>query len=141
MIQLTSRRHIPTIGGMKEHPKQASQVVSELLGPFDMQLKRGQLAYERYLANGKKFLYTKILKETNGELRQLLLSKGYLLPEELQQKALDLIEHLDVWHVLWDDLQERNRPGLYDEFVFENDVNFPKKSVAAIVEFYHQVNG
>ena len=126
---------------MKMHPEQASQIVTELLGPFDMQLRRGQKAYERYFANGKKFLYTKILKETNSELRQLLLSKGYLLPEELQQKALDLVEHLDVWHVLWDDLQERNRPGLDDEFVFENDVNFPQESVAALVEYYHRLKG
>jgi hypothetical protein len=124
---------------MKAHPEKSAQIVSELLGPFDMQLKRGQRAYDRYFSSGKKFLYTKILKETNGELRRLLLTKGHLLPKELRQKAIDLVEHLDVWHVLWDDLQERNRPGLDDEFVFENDVNFPKTSVDALVDFYHSL--
>ena len=106
------------------------------LGPLMILLKRGNATYQSYLANGKTFLYAKILKDNNERIRTLILEKSHLLPLEYQDYAIDLVAHIDVWHALWMDLSDRRSYQLTDEFVFENKVRFPAASVEALSELY-----
>lgn len=108
----------------------------ELLGSLTMHLKRGQVAYDRYIAGGKKYLHAKILKDNNERIRDLIMTRGHCLPTEQQAHAIDLVTHIDVWHVLWEDLNSRKVHGLDDEFAFENGTTFPRESVASLVTYY-----
>ena len=113
-------------------------IIHDLLGPLDTLLKRGEVAYNNYMHNEKVFLYAKIIKENNMRIRELILKKCYLLPPEQQSNAFDLITHIDIWSVLWDDLSDR-KYSLQDVFTFENSVSFPEKSVESLLEYYQEL--
>lgn len=122
-------------------PEQSRQLLDELLGPLHMHFLAARLAYGDYLANGRTFLFARSLRRVNGAARELLLHKGYLLPEALQSHAAALIRHYDVWMSLWDDLAEEARPAPGDPFVFENRITYPKDSEARLREMYEQLRG
>jgi hypothetical protein len=110
------------------------------LGMLDTLLKRGQVIYAKYISDGKKFLYAKILKDNNEKIRELILAHTYLLPVEQQSNAIDLLIHIDVWIVLWNDLYNKDKFFyLYEEFSFENTVNFPKDSVNSLCYYYENI--
>lgn len=110
--------------------------VVDFLGPLSTLLKRGDMAYKGYMANGKTFLYAKVLKDNNERIRELILEKSHLLPIDYQPCAIDLAAHIDIWHVLWENLDKKKAHALTDEFVFENSATFPRESVATLVELY-----
>ena len=116
--------------------KENTDIALEILGPLDTLLKRGKIAYKNYISNGKYLLYAKIIKNNNEQIRELILKKSHLLPFEHQSNAIDLVTHIDIWHVLWEDLYERKKYNLDDEFVFENNATFPKESVASLCALY-----
>ncbi len=109
------------------------------LGEVKTQLDRSQLAYKSYINDGKKFLYAKILKSSNDEIRDLLLKKTYLLPNDQSKNAVALIHHIDVWSSLWDDAYTSLKPSIKSVFVFDNQVNFPAKEVESLFEYYDKI--
>jgi hypothetical protein len=109
------------------------------LGEVKTQLDRSHLAYKSYINDGKKFLYAKILKSSNDEIRNLLLRKTYLLPNDQAKNAVALIHHIDVWSTLWDDAYISLKPSMKSVFVFDNQVNFPAKEVESLFEFYDKI--
>jgi hypothetical protein len=112
----------------------------ELLNSLNMHLNRGQVAYEHYIASGKKYLYAKILKDNNERIRQLIMTKGHYLPIEQQANAIDLVAHIDTWHALWEDLDRKKIHRLNDKFAFENVATFPKEAVASLVNYYSTIS-
>jgi hypothetical protein len=98
------------------------------LGQTYTNLKRSEISYNNYLNDKKKFIHAKILKECNEQIRKLLLENSFLLSDSLQQDALNLISHYDIWIEKWKDLESKMQPDLDDEFVFQNTVSFPKSS-------------
>lgn len=111
-------------------------LLDELLGPLHMHFRGARTAYEDYLANGRTFLWANSLKRINGAARALLLAKGYLLPDELQDDAAALLRHYDVWLTRWDDHAERTAPALDDPFDFENSVTFPRDAEERLERLY-----
>lgn len=109
------------------------------LGEVKTQLDRSQLTYESYIKDGRKFLYAKILKNSNDGVRDLLLSKTHLLPKDHAKNALALIHHIDVWSTLWDDAFMSLKPSMTSVFVFDNRVNFPAKEVEKLFEYYDKI--
>jgi hypothetical protein len=107
---------------------------SQLLGPLCMHFRRGEIAYQNFHADGRQFLFAKILRENNREIRSLILSKGYLLPLEQQQNAINLVAHLDVWLELWEHLAATKSHKPEDKFCFES-CKYPQDSVAKLKEF------
>jgi hypothetical protein len=119
-------------------PTQSPEVlVSNLAGPLSMHFQRGEAAYQHLVSDGSKFLITKILRDNNREIRGLILSKGYLLPLEQQQNAIDLVAHLDIWLERWEQLAATKIHQPEDSFSFES-CKYPKGSVAALAEFCRQ---
>ncbi|MFT5368031.1 MAG: hypothetical protein ACI8V2_002994 [Candidatus Latescibacterota bacterium] len=116
--------------------KKNTENIVELLGPLNTLLKRGEVAYKNYISNEKQFLYAKILKDNNERIRQLILEKSHLLPLDQQSNAIDLVTHIDIWHILWEDLNKRKTHNLDEAFSFENQATFPKESVASLYAFY-----
>jgi hypothetical protein len=119
----------------------AGALLDELLGPLHMHFRTARAAYQDYLANGRTFLWANSLKRINGAARALLLAKGYLLPDELQDDAAALVRHYDVWLTRWDDFAARIAPALDDPFDFENDVSFPRDAEKRLERLYQTVRG
>lgn len=114
----------------------AAALLSELLGPLHMHFLNARAAYQAYLEDGRSFLHACSLRRINVSARTLLLTKGYLLPEDLQPSATALIGHYDVWLTLWDELAERSRPAPDDPFVFENRFTYPREAEQALERLY-----
>jgi hypothetical protein len=109
--------------------------VAELLGPMSMQLDRTRGALERW---NKQNLYieAKIMKVGNETVRDLLLTKGHLIPPDLVVDANKLIEHYDVWLELYEKHRGGKEPDLKAEFVFAAPAGFgfPKEAEAHFKE-------
>ena len=108
----------------------------ELLGPLHMHFRAARAAYADYMANGKSFLFASSLRRINGGAHDLLLARGWLLPEALREDAVALVRHYDVWTSLWDDLAERTRPSFDEPFVFENSVTYPREAEARLERLF-----
>ena len=115
-------------------------VIEKLLGTLEFLLKRGDIAYKSYMSNGKIFLYAKIIKENNRSIKELLLENAYLLPPSQQLNAIDLVIHIDVWSIIWEDLDKKKSHSLNDEFCFKNNVNFPQKSIDSLLQYFATLN-
>jgi hypothetical protein len=109
-------------------------LISEILGPLSMHFKRGEAAYQNFHVDGRQFLFANILRDNNREIRSLILSKGYLLPLEQQQNAIDLVAHLDIWLALWEDLAATKIHRPDDKFSFES-CKYPQAAATALKEF------
>ncbi|MYM37620.1 hypothetical protein GTP38_25165 [Duganella sp. FT94W] len=111
------------------------------LGRLETLLDRNQVAYEAYLSKNRIFLYAEILKNSSDSISFLLLDNMHLLPAVHRINAMKLLHHLDVWGGIWESTYAEIKPGIYDEFSFENIVNFPSKEVADLRRFYRILQG
>jgi len=115
-----------------------SRLLDDLLGPLHMHFLVAAQAYADYLADGKSFLFAASLRRTNASARQLLLDRGWRLPDDAQADAAALIRHWDVWLTLWDNHAARLRPGPGDPFAFANEHVFPRESQARLEALYRR---
>ena len=120
---------------------ESERMLMEVLGPVHMQMKRAEAAYRSYLNDGRKFIYTLVLRDSNAAVKDILLERGYLLPTGLQEDALQLIEHLDIWLIKWHELRERANPALDDQFVFANENVYPKRAAQNLEAMYAAIAG
>ena len=100
------------------------QSVSELLGPLYMQFDRTKRAFSRWRTKNL-FLETKVIREGNLTIRDLLLTKGYLIPPELLDDAGKLVEHYDRWLEEFEKQRSSEQPDLDSTFVFVGPEGFP----------------
>lgn len=119
--------------------KTLAQQALEFTGEIHMQMKGSAAAYHNYLQGGKTYMHAHILRQYNARLRDMLLQKGYLLSEALQEDALALVDHYDVWMQKWDELERKLSPALSDEFVFPNEVTFPKTAAANLEKEFQRL--
>jgi hypothetical protein len=103
-------------------------------------LDRSESIYGSYMKSGKLFLYAKALKECNDEMLGCVVANAHLLPRDYRADALVLVNHLNVWTVLWDQAFERMRPGPSSVFSFANHVNFPQAEVARLLSYAEKFN-
>jgi hypothetical protein len=116
--------------------KEINEEKIKLTGELYMNLKRSETAYKEYLQGGKTYMFARILKIYNEKIRELLLEKGWLLSGSLQQDALLLISHYDIWLQKWNDLEKKLAPAPGDEFVFANEFIFPKEAANNLEKEY-----
>lgn len=109
--------------------------VAELLGPMSMELDRTKGALNRWTKQNL-YIEAKIMKVGNEKIRDLLLSKGHLIPADLIPDANKLIEHYDVWLELYEKSRGGKEPDLKAEFVFAatEGYSFPKEAEAHFKE-------
>ncbi len=107
---------------------------SQLLGPLSMHFRRGEVAYQNFHIDGRQFLFAKILRDNNREIRNLILAKGYLLPLDQQQNAIELVAHLDIWLELWETLAATRVHKPEDKFSFES-CKYPQNATNKLKEF------
>jgi hypothetical protein len=100
------------------------QAVTELLGPLVMQFDRTQRAFNRWTAKNL-YIETKIIREGNETVRNLLLSKGHLIPPDLLPDAGRLVEHYDRWLEEYKRVRGGTEPQLDTPFVFAGPEGYP----------------
>ena len=101
--------------------------------------KRSKIAYDNYLKDGKKYIYARVLKECNEQIRDILLENSFLLSGKLIGNALELIAHYDIWIEKWNDLERDTTPDLNDEFVFKNEFVFPKEAEKKLMSEFQKL--
>ena len=114
--------------------------LSELLGPAVMQLERTRRAFSRW--KGKNFyLEAKIVREGNLTVRDLLLSKGHLIPSNLMEPSARLVEHYDRWLEEFDVKREAESPANAEPFVFVGPLGFPfpRDAEQAIIQTFRML--
>jgi hypothetical protein len=110
------------------------------LGELSIEFQRSKITYKEYIDNGNKFIYARILKESNTNIRNNLLKNSFLLSEELQEDALALISHYDIWIEKWSDLYLKNTNlKLDDVFIFQNKHTFPKQSELNLLNKFKKI--
>ncbi|HEX8571640.1 MAG TPA: hypothetical protein VF759_02685 [Allosphingosinicella sp.] len=117
------------------------RLLDDLLGPLHMHFLVAARAYADYLAAGKSFLFASSLRRTNASARELLIGRGWRLPEDLQADAAALVRHYDAWLTLWDEHCARLRPGPGDPFVFANEITYPREAEARLEALYRRLSG
>jgi hypothetical protein len=108
--------------------------VLELAGALSLHFRRGEAAYQNFHADGRQFLFAKILRDNNHQIRSLILSQGYLLPFEQQQQAIELVAHLDIWLELWEHLAATKAHKPEDKFSFES-CKYPQAAATSLKEY------
>ncbi len=100
------------------------QSLAELLGPVNMQLRRTKLAFMRW-DELNLYLEMTIIAKGNETVRDLLLTKGHLIPPELMDCASRLIEHYDVWIEKFERERKTQKPDLETKFIFAGPDGYP----------------
>jgi len=113
--------------------------VSEFLGPVNMQLDRTGRAFGRWKEKNL-YIEMKVIKVGNEIIRDLLLTKGHLIPPELLEDAAKLIEHYDVWLEKFEKQRLSSEPDLESPFVFvgPDGYPFPDRSEARFREKFRE---
>jgi len=117
----------------------ALPLLADLLGPLHMHFAAARRAYRDYLDGGRTFLHARSLRRINASARSLLLARGWMLPDRLQEDAACLISHYDVWMSLWGDHRAALRPGPDDVFAFENRHSYPREAEARLEALYERL--
>jgi hypothetical protein len=115
------------------------RLLDDLLGPLHMHFLVAASAYADYLAAGKSFLFASSLRRTNASARELLLGRGWRLPQSHHADAAALLRHYDAWLTLWDEHAERLQPQAGDPFAFANDVTYPRDSEERLEALYRRL--
>lgn len=105
------------------------QSLASLLGPVVMQLDRTRRAFDRYTAHNT-FLESEILYKGNVAVRDLLLTNGHLIPDDLRGVSGQLIEHYDRWLEEYERVRGEGRHAPDEPFVFAGPQGYPFPSDA-----------
>jgi len=100
------------------------QALFELFGPLQMQFERTHNAFNRWT---KKNLYLegKVIRDGNETIRNLLLTKGHLIPPNLMKEACSLVEHYDAWLEKFDSIRGDRGTDSTEIFVFVGPEGYP----------------
>jgi len=108
------------------------QALAELFGPLVMNFDRTKAAFDRW---DRKNLYLEgqVVRQGNQTIRDILLSKGHLIPPQLVEHATRLVVHYDVWMEEFDRSRNSNETKVEKPFVFVGPAGypFPRESEAA----------
>jgi len=116
----------PSVASKLQVSPHERQIFSELLSPMILQLNRTSEAFRRWVSKNL-YLESKIIREGNLAIRDLLLAKASLIPSDLIQDAQKLITHYDRWLEEYDRIRgERGTEIREDEaFVFVGPLGYP----------------
>ena len=112
---------------------------TELLDSIITILNQSTLAYHNYLAGGKTFQHAQQLKLHNNNSLKLLTENKHLMPADLQDDIQSLITHYTEWSQKWEKLAAEKEHQPDDEFVFANDVTFPKQAAQNLEGAYRKL--
>lgn len=106
------------------------QSLAGLLGPMFMQLDRTERAFARWKTKNL-YIESKIIREGNLAIRDLLLQKGHLIPPHLLPDASALVEHYDRWLEEFERRRVEQNPEGDADFVFVGPQGYPFPRMSA----------
>jgi hypothetical protein len=112
---------------------------SVLLSELKKILNQSTFSYQNYLNAGKTFQYAQELKLYNSKALELLRENKLLMPIELQEDIQSLITHYTEWSQKWEQLAAEKDFQPDDEFVFANDITFPKQAAKNLEAAFQHV--
>lgn len=121
-------------------------LLSEVLLPMKLNFERTRSAFDLWLripASKPNERLEDAIKESNTIIRDLLVSKWHLIPNNYHKDALKLIEHYNAWLAEYDRVRPggvRNPKELY-VFVGTKGVPFPSKSERRFMNLYEDLKG
>ena len=127
---------------MKKNNSISSAALTELLSPLDFLLRLSGRAYEKYMAN-KIYLHALNIRKANEMIYGLLIDKIHLIPAELQNDCIELLNHYDCWMLQFKDEEQKRKPGLTDEFIFyrlDDQMAYPRIAEQHIFETVKKFN-
>jgi hypothetical protein len=127
---------------MKKSDLNGGQVLSELLSPLDFLLRLSARAYEKYMRN-KIYLHALNIRKANEMVYRLVMDKIHLIPEEIQNDCIELLNHYDCWMLQFKDEEQKRKPLLTGEFIFyrlDDQMAFPRLSEQRIFETVKKFN-
>jgi hypothetical protein len=114
---------------------------NRLIAPVNFFLHLSRKAYAKYMTN-KILLHAKNIRSANQQVCDLIISSPALLPAELFDDAIELLNHYAIWMSQFDDHERKHQPGLGDTFVFyhlDDQSAFPKKAEQHFFDYYNQL--
>jgi hypothetical protein len=127
---------------MKKNNLNERLILTELLAPLDFLLRLSVRAYEKYMVN-KIYLHALNIRKANKMIYQLILDKSHLIPDDLQNDCVELLNHYDCWLLQFKDEALKRKPALADEFIFfriDDQMAFPRLSEQHIFETVKKFN-
>lgn len=91
-------------------------------------------AFENYLP-GKLYLHALCIRKNNRAIYKLILKNTGVVPEELINSFIQLLNHYDIWFTQFKNFRKENRFALKDPFLFyhlDDKSSFPKNAVEEI---------
>lgn len=100
---------------------------------------RSSVTYRHYLDRGKTYRYAQELKSINGNALDLLIHYRARLGPDIQNAIESLIKHYAAWSLQWEklDAEKEFRPD--EQFIFANDVRFPREAARYLETLYEQL--
>lgn len=126
---------------MKKNNLKGPVTEAELLSNLNFLLLLSGRAYEKYLVN-KIYLHALNIRKANEMIYQLIIDKTHIIPGEIQQDCIELLNHYDCWMLQFKDEEQKRNASLGDEFIFyqiDNQVAFPRLSEQHIFEAFKKI--
>ena len=100
---------------------------------------QSSVAYRHYLDGEKTYRYAQELKSINGNALELLMHFRARFGPDIQSAIESLIKHYTAWSLQWEklDAEKEFRPD--EQFVFANDVRFPREAARHLETMYEQL--
>lgn len=114
---------------------------TRLIAPVNFFLHLSRKAYAKYMVN-KILLHAKNIRSANQKVCDLLIEFPALLPDELFEDAIELLNHYGIWMAQFDEHEKTNKPQLGDLFIFhhlDNQSAFPKVAEQHFFDYYNQL--
>lgn len=123
---------------MKKNNLDDRLTFDQFLVPVNFLLRLSAKAYEKYMVN-KIYLHALNIRKSNEMVYQLMINNLSLIPDDLQNDCILLLNHYDCWMHQFREEEEKRKPLLTDEFIFyraDEQVAFPRLSEEKILETY-----
>ena len=103
-------------------------------------LEQVKKIHEKYICNGKIFIYAIELRNINEKILVLIKTINLEGNEELKRSSLNLIEHLDEWISIWEKEKNIRTPSNDDVFIFNGYRKFPKNFENLLIQHSIKLN-
>lgn len=91
----------------------------------------------------KIYLHALTIRNANQRIYHLLVSNLAILPSDLEEEALDLLNHYDIWMEQFKLYEKEKQPNAGDAFIFhhlDDQCAFPKEAEQKIFDYYLTAN-
>jgi len=123
---------------MSNDPKKEYQ---QIVLPLYLLMQLSIKAYKKYMQN-KIYLHALVIMSSNIKVYNFIINHIGEIPEPIQDDALELVNHYDIWMTQFNAFEADKKPSLNDDFIFhhlDQQSAFPRQAEQNIFTYYHQL--